>query len=75
MNEFLRQYIMKAIRGMIDSNRVPEWQVRQFALEWYSKGVLTEEDLQEIDDRYKPEPVEETVGENPEETEENINMF
>ncbi len=58
MNEDLREFVMKAIRGMIDSNRVPEWQVRKYALDWYSKGILTEEDLQEIEDRYKPEPVE-----------------
>lgn len=64
MNEKLREFVMKAIRGMIDSNRIPEWQVRQFALEWYSKGILTEEDLQEIDDRYKQPEQEETVEEN-----------
>lgn len=64
MNEFLRNFVMKTILKMIDNN-IAEWQVREYALGWYSKGVLTEEDLQEIDDRYKVEPVEETVGENP----------
>ena len=59
MNEFLRNFIMKTIRGMIDSVSVPEWQVREYAIGWYSKGVLTEEDLQEIDELYKePEETE-----------------
>lgn len=59
MNEFLRNFIMKTIRGMIDSVSVPEWQVREYAIGWYTKGVLTEEDLQEIEDKYK-KPVENT---------------
>lgn len=64
MNEFLRNFIMKTIRGMIDSVSVPEWQVREYAIGWYSKGVLTEDDLQEIEDRYKkPEPAEEAAEE------------
>lgn len=59
MNEFLRNFIMKTIRGMIDSVSVPEWQVREYAIGWYTKGVLTEEDLQEIEDKYKkPEETE-----------------
>ncbi len=62
MNDFLRNFIMKTIRKMIDSVSVPEWQVREYAIGWYSKGVLTEEDLQEIDERYtQPEPIEEAV--------------
>ena len=35
-------------------NNVPEWQVREYAIGWYSKGVLTEADLQEIEDIYAP---------------------
>lgn len=59
MNEFLRNFVMKTILKMIDNN-IAEWQVREYALGWYSKGVLTEEDLQEIEDKYKVEPAEET---------------
>lgn len=74
MNEFLRSFVMKTLLKMIDNN-IPEWQVREYALGWYAKGVLTEEDLQEIEERYQPEPVEKTA-ENSEETaeytEENI---
>lgn len=61
MNELLRNFVMTTILKMIDSNR-PEWQVREFALGWYTKGVLTEEDLQTIDDKYKKEPEETTEG-------------
>ena len=51
MNEFLRQFVMKTIFKMIDV--VPEWQVREYALGWYTKGILTEADLEEIEERYK----------------------
>lgn len=66
MNEFLRQFVKKTIFKMIDV--VPEWQVREYALGWYSKGILTEEDLEEIEEKYnKPE---EPVAEENEPTEE-----
>lgn len=52
MNEFLRNFVMTTILKMIDNN-VAEWQVREYALGWYTKGILTEEDLQTIDDKYK----------------------
>lgn len=52
MNKFLRNFVMTTILKMIDNN-VAEWQVREYALGWYTKGVLTEEDLQTIDDKYK----------------------
>lgn len=69
MNEFLRNFVMTTILKMIDSDR-PEWEVRQLALGWYTKGVLTEADLQTIDDKYKEKEVPE---ETPEElAEENI---
>ncbi len=59
MNEFLRQFVMKTIFKMIDV--VPEWQVREYALGWYTKGILTEEDLVKIEEMYnKPEEPEET---------------
>lgn len=52
MNEFLRNFVMTTILKMIDNN-VAEWQVREYALGWYTKGILTEEDLQTIDEKYK----------------------
>lgn len=62
MNEFLRNFVMTTILKMINSDR-PEWEVRQFALGWYTKGVLTEEDLQTIDDKYKEKEVPEETTE------------
>lgn len=69
MNEFLRNFVMTTILKMIDSDR-PEWEVRQLALGWYTKGVLTEEDLQTIDDKYKEKEVPEETSEEP--LEENV---
>lgn len=77
MNEFLRQFVKKTIFKMIDN--VPEWQVREYALGWYAKGILNEEDLAEIEEKYnKPEepvvaenePTEEPVEETEDTTEE-----
>lgn len=61
MNEFLRNFVKKTIFKMIDN--VPEWQVREYALGWYSKGILNEEDLAEIEEAYN-KPEEEVVTEN-----------
>ncbi len=61
MNEFLRQFVKKTIFKMIDN--VPEWQVREYALGWYAKGILTEEDLEEIEEKYN-KPEEPVVEEN-----------
>ena len=68
MNEFLRQFVKKTIFKMIDN--VPEWQVREYALGWYAKGILTEEDLEEIEEKYN-KPEEPVVAEN-EITEESV---
>lgn len=51
MNDFLRNFVMNTIRKMIENN-VDEWQVRQYALGWYEKTVLTQDDLVEIETRY-----------------------
>lgn len=64
MNEFLREFVMATIRKMVGN--VSEWQVREYALGWYSKGVLTEEDLKEIDEMYKPAMTEDVTVENTE---------
>lgn len=61
MNELLRQFVKKTIFKMIDV--VPEWQVREYALGWYAKGILTEEDLAEIEEKYN-KPEEPVVEEN-----------
>ena len=43
----LHNFILTTIKGMI--RHYPDFQVREYALNWYSKGKLTEEDLNEID--------------------------
>lgn len=51
MNDFLRRFIMDTIRKMY--NNVPEWQVREYSIGWYSKGVLIQDDLEEIASWYE----------------------
>lgn len=71
MNEFLRQFIMTGIRDMIDRG-IALYQTYQYASGWFDKGVLTQEDLEEIQRLYqeKENPVldEPTVNEQIEET-------
>lgn len=38
---------MKTLEGMIGN--YPDFQVREYALNWYAKGKLTEEDLFTVD--------------------------
>lgn len=40
----LNDFVMKTIIGMIEANE-PDYRVRQYALKWYEKEVLTDEDL------------------------------
>ena len=51
MNDFLRNFVMNTIKKMIASD-VDEWQVRQYALGWFEKSVLTQNDLIEIETLY-----------------------
>lgn len=60
MNDFLRNFIMKTITEMIEKN-VAEWQVRQYALGWYSKSLITEEDLATIEQKYAEKEVAEST--------------
>ena len=43
----LNDYIMKLLKEMIGEEA--DYKVRELALGWFSKGVLAEEDLAEID--------------------------
>ena len=43
----IHDYIMKMLRGMVGN--YPDWQIMEYALNWYSKGKLTEEDLAEVE--------------------------
>jgi hypothetical protein len=57
-------FIMKTLRGMIGN--YPDFQVREYALNWHSNGKLTEEDLAAIDTMIETQYIE-----NETETEEN----
>ncbi len=43
----ITNFIMKTLEGMI--GKYPDFQVREYALNWHSKGKLTEDNLAEID--------------------------
>ena len=43
----LREFVMKTIKGMIGNE--PDYKVRKYALGWYEKEVITEEDMVEIE--------------------------
>lgn len=46
----LRNFVMRTLETM--KNKLDEYQVRSYALSWYSKGVLTDEDMTTIDGWY-----------------------
>lgn len=49
MKEFsLREFIMGTLTDMV-GNR-PEFQIKEIGLNWYSRGVLTEDDLAQIEE-------------------------
>lgn len=61
----IRDFIMNTLRGM--HGNYPDFQIREYALNWYSKGKLTEEDLAEVDnmliDFYEETPTEDNLEE------------
>lgn len=60
----LHDFVIKTLSTM--QNRLDEYQVRTYALTWYSKSVLTDEDLATIDGWYSAEEVtEEQTEETP----------
>lgn len=60
----INEFVMKTLKGMIGN--YPDFQVREYALNWYAKGVLTEENLAEIEEILCP-TVEEVIEESTEE--------
>lgn len=46
----LHDFVMKTLSTM--KNRLDEYQVRTYALSWYSKSVLTDDDMSVIDNWY-----------------------
>lgn len=60
----LHDFVLRTLSTM--KNRLDEYQVRAYALSWYSKSVLTDEDLATIDGWYATEEVtEEQTEETP----------
>lgn len=68
----IRDFIMNTLRGM--HGNYPDFQIREYALNWYSKGKLNEEDLAEVELMLNPPIVEEeeTVEEEIVEPEESL---
>lgn len=60
MNKFLRSFLMTAIKDMIKNN-VVLYQTYQYASGWFSKGVLVQEDLEEIQRLYEEKEAEKNV--------------
>ena len=52
MNDFLRNFIMKGIKNMIERG-VALYQVYKYSAVWYDKGVLLDEDLVYIEETYQ----------------------
>ena len=71
MNEFIRKFIMTGIRDMI-SRRVALYQTYKYASGWFSKGVLLQEDLEEIQRLYEEKEIVEEVIEQPVENTESV---
>lgn len=58
----LHDFIMKTLYGMV--GRYPDFQVREYALNWYGKGKLNEEDLATVEEWLTP-AAEEPAAEEP----------
>lgn len=54
----LHDFVFKTLETM--KNRLDEYQVRAYALTWYSKSVLTDEDMNTIDSWYATDETETT---------------
>ena len=58
----LHDFVIRTLSTM--KNRLDEYQVRAYALTWYGKSVLTDEDLATIDSWYSAETEEDTENSN-----------
>ena len=59
----LHDFVIRTLSTM--KNRLDEYQVRAYALSWYSKSVLTDEDMNTIDSWYATDEVKEQTEETP----------
>lgn len=60
----LTAFIMDTLKGM--KGNYPDFQVKEYALNWYGKGKLTEENLAELEEYLAPEETEIPEDEVPE---------
>lgn len=60
----IRDFIMNTLKGMY--GHYPDFQIREYALNWYAKGKLNEEDLAEVEFMLNP-PIPEVTEEPTEE--------
>lgn len=60
----INKFIMDTLKGM--KGNYPDFQIREYALNWYAKGKLTEENLAELEVYLAP-PAEDTIEETVEE--------
>lgn len=60
----LHDFVLRTLSTM--KSRLDEYQVRAYALTWYSKSVLTDEDLATIDSWYSVDEVTEEPNEDEE---------
>lgn len=54
MSVNLQKFVMRTLEQMHENGEI-EFRVRQFALKWYAKDVLNDEDLATIDSWYSVE--------------------
>lgn len=60
----LHDFVLRTLSTM--KSRLDEYQVRAYALTWYSKSVLTDEDMLTIDSWYSVDEVTEEPNEDEE---------
>lgn len=65
----LQKFVMRTLEQMYESGE-SEYKVRQFALKWYTRDVLKDEDLVTVDGWYSVDEDEEETEEAEEESKE-----
>ena len=48
----VHDFIMKTLKGMV--GKYPDFQIREYSLNWYGKGKITESDLEVIEEWLTP---------------------
>lgn len=64
----LRKFVMKTLTAMKDAGE-DEYKIMQYALKYYEKGVLTDEDMAEVESWFEEKEEEEPEQSDEEQTE------